>query len=485
VDGVSINNPALETQHFKDLGLIQQYGALLLRVLFLADALLIYASLYVLMPAFGLNWSSRYVTLAILGICVFGVATSFGRLYRSWRLVRLRQEVLEIFGLLTANFGIVFVILLFETRWGGDAVHRKLMAAWYVLSFATIALSRISVRLFLRFYRAGGHDRRYAAFFGATETTRRLQSIFAQHPWMGIDVVGIFDDPGALDHHPDDYKLERIAGDMNDLVALAAAGKVGSIYITLPMQAEKRVKAVIDALADSTVSIYYCPMMTDFGLLNAQWDDIMGHPVVSIVSSPFDGYKRHLKRLEDIVLSVLLLPLIVPPIVLLAIAVKLTSPGPVFYNQTRYGLGGRPFRIRKLRTMYTTDSDDEFVQARQGDARITPLGRFLRKTSLDELPQFFNVLQGQMAIVGPRPAPVKYNEVHRKIIYRYMMRHKIKPGITGLAQVNGCRGETDTIEKTEMRTRFDLQYMNNWSIWLDLRIIFKTIILVAADFLGR
>ena len=251
------------------------------------------------------------------------------------------------------------------------------------------------------------------------------------------------------------------------------------------MASESRMKAIIDTFADTTVSIYYCPTLFDLGLLNARWDDAFGHPVISIVTSPFDGYHRHLKRLEDLALTLLILPVIALPLAVIAAAIKLTSPGPVLYRQMRHGLAGRPFRILKFRTMYTVDSDHEFVQAKQGDARITPLGAFLRRTSLDELPQFFNVLAGDMSVVGPRPAPLKYNQDHRRLIHRYMIRHKVKPGITGLAQVSGSRGETSTVAKTEERTAFDLEYINGWSLWLDLRILWRTLAMTVAGFVRR
>ncbi|MBV8594339.1 MAG: exopolysaccharide biosynthesis polyprenyl glycosylphosphotransferase, partial [Caulobacteraceae bacterium] len=218
----------------------------------------------------------------------------------------------------------------------------------------------------------------------------------------------------------------------------------------------------------------------------SHWEDVDGNTVVSIVASPFDGYAAYVKRVEDICLALLALPFAAVVIAIAAMAIRSTSRGPIFYLQTRYGLYGRRFKIIKLRTMYTTDSDSEFVQATRGDRRVTPVGAILRRTSLDELPQVFNVLKGDMSIVGPRPAPVKYNEDHRKVINRYMIRHKVKPGMTGLAQVNDCRGETDTLQKTETRTQYDLEYINKWSVWLDLSIILRTVVIILADVLpGR
>jgi putative colanic acid biosynthesis UDP-glucose lipid carrier transferase len=485
MEGISVGGRLPESRNFKELGIIQQHGALLLRTVFLTDATLIYLTLRFSVGFFALRWDQRFIALTLLSVLVFGAVTSFGRLYRSWRIARLRDEIAEIFVLLSLTFAIVMFILAMETHWGSTYESRRLVAFWYGSSFLTIAVSRTAIRLCLRSYRATGHDHRTAAFVGVTQTSLDLIRIFQTHPWMGINVVGVYDDIMADDDGRQSALSAQVAGGVDRLLELVQDNKVNVIYITLPMEAARRVKEIVDRFADSTASIYYCPMLSDLGLLNARWDDIFGHPVVSIVASPFDGSKRYVKRIEDLVLALLIIPIILIPIAVLAVAIKLTSPGPVFYNQTRYGLGGRPFKIRKLRTMYTVDSDSEFVQAKKGDARITPLGSFMRRTSLDELPQFFNVLLGQMSVVGPRPAPVKYNETHRKIIHRYMVRHKIKPGITGLAQVSGYRGETDILEKTEQRTRYDLEYMNNWSIWLDLRILYKTVVLTLGDFRRR
>ena len=479
MDGVSAGGSVFKSAQFRQLGLFQQHGIALIRLLFLTDSVIIYYALVAVAAVEHDGWTERDFSLGLLGLVAFGVVTSFGRLYRSWRLIRLRYELVEIAISLSIAFGAVGLIVTFSTNWGTTPPAHRLIVAWYGLALLSITVSRIVVRLSLRYYRAAGHDHRTAAFVGATSTSRELARIFRDHPWMGIEVVGIYDDASQQPAGAD--RADAAADCMEQLWTLVRENKISVVYITLPMEAARRTKQIIEELGDSTVSIYYCPMLNDFGLLNAQWDDIYGHPVVSVVASPFDGAKRYVKRIEDVVIALMVIPLILIPITVAALAIKLTSPGPVFYNQTRYGLGGRPFKIRKLRTMYTVDSDADFVQAKKGDSRITKVGGILRRTSLDELPQFFNVLQGQMSVVGPRPAPVKYNETHRKIIYRYMMRHKIKPGITGLAQVNGCRGETESIEKTEERTNYDLEYMNAWSLWLDLRIMVKTVVLILGD----
>jgi putative colanic acid biosynthesis UDP-glucose lipid carrier transferase len=472
----------LSSEHFRQRGLIQQHGAFFIRLGLLLDSTMIFFVLYLLTRDFEIAWDQRYSALVLFMILTFQIVAYFRHLYRSWRLVRLRYEILEIAFLLAVSFSVVAVTLLLGTKWSQDTLHRELVVYWYVFSFFGVAASRVALRLILRYYRAFGHDHRNVAFIGATEATKRLAAIFHEHTWMGVDIVGVYDDRTTDRARPLAVPREQIAGTVDDLWDLARAGQVSAIYISLPMAAEKRIKTIIDRFAETTVSIYYCPTLFDFDLLNARWDDVFGNPVVSIVASPFVGSQHLLKRMEDLVLVTLILPLILLPMAIIAISVKLSSPGPVFYRQHRHGLNGRPFTIWKFRTMYHAERDDEFVQAKKDDARITPLGAFLRRASLDELPQFFNVCLGQMSVVGPRPAPLKYNETHRKLIRRYMVRHKIKPGITGLAQVNGSRGETETLAKTEERTEYDLQYVQNWSIGLDLRILFKTVAAIAAEF---
>ncbi|MCX2533910.1 MAG: exopolysaccharide biosynthesis polyprenyl glycosylphosphotransferase [Plesiomonas shigelloides] len=196
---------------------------------------------------------------------------------------------------------------------------------------------------------------------------------------------------------------------------------------------------------------------------------------MSVFSSPFDGIGGFIKRAEDIILGALILLLISPVLLFVAIGVKLSSPGPVLFKQDRYGLGGKCIKVWKFRSMKVMENSDKVVQATRNDPRVTRFGAFIRRTSLDELPQFFNVLQGSMSIVGPRPHAVAHNEEYRAIVNRYMVRHMVKPGITGLAQINGFRGETDTVDKMEMRVKYDLRYIQTWSLALDIKIIFLTI----------
>ena len=246
------------------------------------------------------------------------------------------------------------------------------------------------------------------------------------------------------------------------------------IYITLPMRAEARIRGVIQELADTTASVYIVPDLFVFQMLISLWTDIQGLPVVSVFENPLFGVDGMMKRCVDVLLATIALLIAAIPMALIALAVKLTSKGPVIFRQKRYGLDGKEIMVWKFRSMKVQDNGPEIKQATKNDSRLTFIGGFLRKSSLDELPQILNVLLGQMSLVGPRPHASAHNEFYRSQIDGYMLRHKVKPGITGLAQVNGCRGETETLDKMEKRVVFDHQYIREWSIWLDLKIIFQT-----------
>ncbi|MFO0261125.1 MAG: undecaprenyl-phosphate glucose phosphotransferase, partial [Planctomycetota bacterium] len=250
------------------------------------------------------------------------------------------------------------------------------------------------------------------------------------------------------------------------------------VFVTLPMRAEEPIRDIVSRLADTTASVYIVPDLFVFQLLHSRWTDIQGIPVVSIYENPLYGVDGLVKRLCDVALATIGLLVLALPLLAIAAAIKLTSRGPVFFKQRRYGLDGREILVWKFRSMKVQENGPQVVQAQKNDPRLTSIGGFLRKTSLDELPQLFNVLGGSMSLVGPRPHASAHNEYYRKQIDGYMLRHKVKPGITGLAQVNGCRGETEQLEKMERRVHFDHKYIREWSLWLDLQILWKTFAVV-------
>lgn len=458
---------------FRTSGMFQQFGALFVRLCRLVDTGLILLCLALTTEPF----SPRPAMIdALLCIAVLELTASFFHLSRSWRIVRLRHELAD----LTAHWSISFAGIMTLFALLGDLPLAQApswapaAALWYGGSLCAIILFHIVMRLVLRLWRSVGHDHRSAAFIGATETAQRLGDIFARHRWMGIRSLGVFDDRRPSDDRTVALSPHDFGGSVDRLYELARTGAVSRIYVTLPMAAEQRIKAILDRFGDTTASLYYCPPLFRLDLVGARWDDVYGQPVVSIVESPFEGHMRWVKRAEDIALTLMALPLILPVALLAAIAIKLDTRGPVFYRQIRYGLDGRPFRIWKFRSMRMA-GDDAFVQARRGDSRVTRVGALLRRTSIDELPQFINVALGSMSVVGPRPHPVALDDSFRPLIHRYAVRHKIKPGITGLAQVSGWRGETDTHHKMAQRIIHDIDYLRRWSLWLDLQIVARTL----------
>ena len=267
----------------------------------------------------------------------------------------------------------------------------------------------------------------------------------------------------------------NFCGNFDKLINDARDGKIDKIYIAMNMQEEAKIKKIVQQLTDTTCSVLLIPDIFTFNILQARTEEINGVPVVPLFDTPLSGINMIFKRLEDVIVSTVILILISPVLLIISVAVKFSSPGPVLFRQLRYGMDGKPIRVWKFRSMRVMENDKNVVQATKNDIRVTKVGKFLRSTSLDELPQFFNVLCGQMSVVGPRPHAVAHNEQYRALIQGYMLRHKVKPGITGLAQINGWRGETDTLEKMEKRIEYDLLYIRGWSIWLDLKIIFLTV----------
>ena len=298
-------------------------------------------------------------------------------------------------------------------------------------------------------------------------------------PLHRIECVG-FVDSRAPDRLPNHMK-QKLLGKIDELAALAKRLDINIIYLSLPMASQPRILHILDELKDTTASIYFVPDMFVTDLIQGQAGNVCGMPVISVCETPFHAFNGVLKRASDIVFSLLILLLILPLLCVIAVAVKCTSSGPIIFKQRRYGLDGQQILVYKFRSMTVTEDGSVVTQARKNDARVTPLGAFLRRTSLDELPQFINVLQGRMSIVGPRPHAVAHNELYRKLIKGYMVRHKVKPGITGWAQVNGYRGETDTLEKMQGRIDHDLDYLRNWSLGLDIQIILRTVRIISKD----
>ncbi|MCC5869621.1 MAG: undecaprenyl-phosphate glucose phosphotransferase [Gammaproteobacteria bacterium] len=320
---------------------------------------------------------------------------------------------------------------------------------------------------------------RSAVIVGANEASLSLASRLADHPELCTRVEGFFDDRSA--ERLGDLGEFQLLGGLSQLADHVRARNIDVIFIALPIRHVQRVMALLDDLRDSTASIYYVPDVFVFDLIQSRTGEIMGIPVVAMCETPFYGYRGVLKRLTDMALTLCIMVPAIPLMLLIALAIRLTSRGPVIFRQRRYGLDGREIVVYKFRSMYVTEDGGQIRQASRDDDRITPLGRLLRRYSLDELPQLINVLQGKMSLVGPRPHAVAHNEIYRRLIKGYMIRHKVLPGITGLAQVNGCRGETTDLSEMQNRVDYDLDYLRRWSPIMDIKILLLTAVRVLGD----
>ena len=358
---------------------------------------------------------------------------------------------------------------------------RRAVLTWAVLGPAFIVMTTLALQEVMRSFLRDPANARRTVFAGCTESSLALARRLRHSPDFGMKVHGFFDDRGRERLNLDLDPEVRLLGRLNDLPAFVHSNKIDVIFIALPVRQVARIIDLIDQLRDTTASMYYLPDIVVFDLIQARSMVIEGIPALSMCESPFFGYRAIAKRATDVLISATALLLAAPLMLAIALLVRLTSRGPVIFRQRRYGLNGEEIMVYKFRTMTVTDDGPTIVQATKLDPRTTRVGRFLRRYSLDELPQLMNVLGGQMSLVGPRPHAVAHNELYRKLIKGYMLRHKVKPGITGLAQVNGLRGETRTVEQMEARIRFDLEYLRNWSLELDLQILAKTVLRVFND----
>lgn len=457
-----------------DRGILRPHQANISILQRLLDLLVIFASMVCVVLIHGSYFDKEHVIATLLAILVFYVLSDLGQLYASWRGERIRQELRKVGGIWTASFTAVFFCDYFLVNM--PFLEDSALLQWFSLVLFSLCSYRTLLRIILHALRRKGFNTRSVVIAGAGPLGQRLASNIASAPWMGLDLLGFFDDKQRDPVRLANSKIRLpVSGSLENLVEQARTGQIDRVYITLPMRSEARIKWLVDQLSNTTTSVYIVPDVFVFELLHARSQNINGVPTISIFDSPMTGANSVIKRLEDIALSAFILCLIALPMVIIAAAVKFTSPGPILFRQKRYGIDGRPIEVWKFRSMQVMENDSIVVQATRNDNRVTPIGAFIRRTSLDELPQFFNVLLGDMSIVGPRPHAVAHNEQYRGQISSYMLRHKVKPGITGWAQVNGWRGETDTLDKMQKRVEHDLAYIHNWSLWWDLKIVFLTV----------
>jgi len=418
------------------------------------------------------NISLNYYLVGTIAVMVFTLSAELSDLYRNPSRNSPKDNIKSISiawsSTLCVLLSIAFITQTTETQ------SRLVLMTWGIVTPLSLMAWRYSFRLIKKNVSTKEKYQQKCVIVGASEHGVELAKELHQNRHLGYNLLGVYDDrdPERL---PLDSMPAPLLGSVDEAIERAKSNEFRHVYIALPMLAKGRVKEILSSLSDTTARVYLVPDFYSYNLMQSKWRNVGSIPTLSVHDTPFYGVNTFLKRLEDVVIGSAILAAISPILAVIAIGVKLSSPGPVIFKQDRYGLDGKKIKVYKFRSMKTTENGNEVKQATKGDPRVTKFGAFIRKTSLDELPQFINVLQGRMSIVGPRPHAVAHNEEYRKLVSRYMLRHKVKPGITGWAQVNGFRGETDTLEKMEKRIEFDLRYIQSWSLYLDLKIIFLTI----------
>jgi len=434
------------------------------------DALLLALTLLISVILNDAAWQREFMVAMMFSLFIAPVVLQAVDAYRPWRTMSFLSEAKV---LLSAWLIIIMVLASLGVASQSSSVFsNNVLATWAFLALLSVLLIHSLRRLLLHRLRLLGRNSRRAVVIGAGQLGNELAKRIDASPWMGIKLYGFFDD----NPHATPYGTSPLLGDCNSVLDYINKQRIDLVYIALPMRAEARMIDLVKDLQNSTCSVHLIPDIFIFDLLQTRINQVGDMPILSLCESPISGYNQWLKSTEDIVLASLILILISPLLLLIAILIKRDSPGSVIFKQRRYGLHGEEVVVWKFRSMRVCEDSGDIKQATKNDPRTTSLGAFLRRSSMDELPQFFNVLQGRMSIVGPRPHAVAHNEHYRSMVHAYMWRHKVKPGITGWAQVNGWRGETDTLYKMEKRIEYDLWYIRHWSLWLDAKIIWRTIV---------
>jgi Undecaprenyl-phosphate glucose phosphotransferase len=446
-----------------------------------ADGLVILVSglcLYLIHPGWGEAVDSNYTAIIFVTTFITILMFYFAGLYVINYRGTFKQQTGKLLGVYSVFFlMLIAVIFAFKTS---DDFSRIWVFSWFLASAGLLVLERSLFHIMICKWGNNGRMTRNVAIIGANELAERLvQSIRKNDgPWMRI--AGIFDD--RTDRIPATVEQYPVVGNLDRLVQDVRERRIDDVLIALPWGAEQRMLDVLNRLKVLPVRVALCPDIVGFHFPYPSFSLRGGIPVLDVLDKPIDGWNSILKSIEDQVLGSLILLLSLPVILIISILIKLDSPGSIFFRQTRYGFNNKPFDMIKFRTLYASAQDNSAeTLVTRNDARVTRIGSFLRRSSLDELPQIINVLRGHMSIVGPRPHAMSAKaggKYYQNVVTQYFARHKVKPGITGWAQVNGWRGETDTEEKILKRVEYDSYYIENWSILLDIRIILKTFLAV-------
>lgn len=436
------------------------------------------ANLYVITRFAGEIFDDSYLLLATISfIALFGLFGRFSMVWQ-WKIGRtgsIGTGVIRTWIMLAA----ALVLLGFFTR-QTQHFERRVIFIWLLTTPLMFALVHLLIRSLLLRYFPKAMRARTAVIVFVNPASKRLADTLSQMDPPQFDVAGYFEDRDRSRHNLSDDD-PPVLGRLSELSDYVNKYRVEVVFVVLPVQGANRAHRVVEQLGDTTASVYYVPDSNLFELDHMQFANVGNIPVLTLTETPFFGADGVLKRMMDLTLTSLVLICMLPLFGLVAAAIRITTGGPVFFTQRRYGLDGQLINVHKFRTMSVSEDGPIVRQATRNDPRVTPIGSFLRRTSIDEWPQLWNVLKGEMSLVGPRPHAIAHNEEYRKLVKRYMVRHKVRPGITGLAQVNGLRGEIRDVDNMARRVRYDLTYIQNWSPALDLRILFQTAWIVFRD----
>jgi putative colanic acid biosynthesis UDP-glucose lipid carrier transferase len=408
----------------------------------------------------------------LLHLCTAFAYLLFGELelYASWR----GRSMSEMFLRLGASWALVLLIGLFFSfliHHVGN-VSRLWLFYWYSTGLTLLVLYRVAIYCSLRLLRAKGVNTKKVVIVGYGSTGQEMHRRAVDQDWTGYEVKAVHADPKDAEKITDP-RIVRI-DTLEEIHDYVVANEVHEIWITLPLVASPKLQELQYLLRNALVDIRWVPDVLGLQMLSRKMGNFLGLPAVDLNQPISSGFNGILKDIFDKVFAAVALILLAPLFAVIAVCIKCSSPGPVFFKQPRLGLNGKKFNVYKFRSMKVHQESGVVTQATKHDSRITPIGGFLRRTSLDELPQFINVLLGDMSVVGPRPHALQHNEMYKGVLELYMLRHRVKPGITGWAQIHGHRGETDTVDKMAKRVQFDLHYIQNWSLWMDIQIIIWT-----------
>jgi len=451
--------------------------AVITLLLALVPAVVAVGSLYAFSRGYGVDFDTSFVFLAVV---VATLSIVFHRPF-SQDMSDLLSPRLPLTVSIVVRWMIMISTLLvigYITKLSSE-FSRRVLVSWALVTPVVIVPVTLILHEILRRMLFSPSNARKVVFVGYNQASRTLAERLGANADLCMSVTGFFDDRSA--ERLGAPAEARLLGRLPELASFVKAHGVDIIFVALPIRHLPRVMDLLDELRDTTASIYYVPDVFVFDLIQARTGEILGIPVVAMCETPFYGFRGLAKRMADIFFAFTICLLLSPLLLAIALLIRMTSHGPAIFKQRRYGLDGREIMVYKFRTMNVIEDGPHIMQATQQDVRITPMGRFLRRYSLDELPQLINVIQGRMSLVGPRPHAVAHNEMYRKLIKGYMMRHKVLPGITGLAQVSGFRGETKNLQQMEARVQYDLEYLRNWSVLLDMKIIFRTAVRIFTD----